>query len=160
MAISDFSISTLPYHLTTENLKIGIVVAQWNQSITHELQNGCNEVLLSAGLRKEQMLNLEVPGTFELPLAAQWLFEQNCDAVICLGCVIRGETPHFDYVCQAATDGILQVSLHKNKPCIFGVLTTENMDQAKERCGGSHGHKGREAAESALWMLAGYDHIT
>lgn len=106
------------------------------------------------GLAAEQIVVSSVPGAFELPLAAQWLFQQNCDAVIALGAVIRGETPHFDYVCKAATDGVLQVGLATNKPCIFGVLTTENTEQALERCGGKHGHKGAECAETALWMLA------
>jgi 6,7-dimethyl-8-ribityllumazine synthase len=82
------------------------------------------------------------------------LFQQQCDAVICLGCVIKGDTPHFDYVCQAATDGILQVGLSQNKPCIFGVITTNNEQQALDRADGKLGNKGAEAALTACWMLA------
>lgn len=112
------------------------------------------DTLLKAGLPEESIEVLTVPGTFELPLASQMLFNAKCDAVIVFGAVIRGETPHFDYVCKAATDGILRVNLDNQKPCIFGVLTTDNEAQALDRCGGKHGHKGIEAAESALWMLA------
>lgn len=112
------------------------------------------EELMAQGIHENQIVICDVPGTFELPSVAQWLCNTGCDAVIALGCVIRGETPHFDYVCQGATDGIMQVGLSTNKPCIFGVLTTENHDQAMQRCGGTHGHKGKESAQTALWMLA------
>jgi 6,7-dimethyl-8-ribityllumazine synthase len=154
VSTSEFSFSTLPYPLTKSNLKIGIAVANWNTEVTSLLQNGAVDTLLQNGLVDTQILITSIPGTFELPLACQWLFDQQCDAVIALGCVIRGETPHFDYVCKAATDGILQVGLKTNKPCIFGVLTTDNLQQALDRCGGNHGHKGKESAETALWMLA------
>ncbi len=154
MATSNFSLSSLPYPLNILNLKIGIAVAEWNSHITSVLKNGALETLIKAGIPEDTIEVLTVPGTFELPLAAQMLFNAKCDAVIVFGAVIRGETPHFDYVCKAATDGILRVNLDNQKPCIFGVLTTDNEAQALDRCGGQHGHKGIEAAESALWMLA------
>ncbi len=96
-----------------------------------------------------------MPGAFELAQGAQMLFlEKNVDAVICLGCVIQGDTPHFDYVCSSSSQGIMQVGLEIKKPCIFGVLTTLNEQQAMDRAGGKHGNKGSEAAVSAAWMLA------
>jgi 6,7-dimethyl-8-ribityllumazine synthase len=149
-----FSISSLPYPLYTQDLKIGIAVAEWNRHITHILRDGAIRTLREAGLTEDQIEVVAVPGAFELPLTAQKLAESGCNAVICIGCVIRGETPHFDYVCQAATDGVLQVGLKTGKPVIFGVLTTDNEAQATDRCGGKHGHKGDEAAQTALWMLA------
>ncbi len=133
---------------------MGIVVAAWNNHITDVLLNGAKDTLLGFGLSADQIQSLSVPGAFELPLGAQMLFQQQCDAVICLGCVIKGDTPHFDYVCQAATDGILQVGLSQNKPCIFGVITTNNEQQALDRADGKLGNKGAEAALSACWMLA------
>ena len=133
---------------------MGIVVAAWNNHITDVLLNGAKDTLLGFGLSADQIHSLSVPGAFELPLGAQMLFQQQCDAVICLGCVIKGDTPHFDYVCQAATDGILQVGLSQNKPCIFGVITTNNEQQALDRADGKLGNKGAEAALSACWMLA------
>ena len=133
---------------------MGIVVAAWNNHITDVLLNGAKDTLLGFGLSADQIQSLSVPGAFELPLGAQMLFQQQCDAVICLGCVIKGDTPHFDYVCQAATDGILQVGLSQNKPCIFGVITTNNEQQAQDRADGKLGNKGAEAALTACWMLA------
>lgn len=133
---------------------MGIVVAAWNNHITDVLLNGAKDTLLGFGLSADQIQSLSVPGAFELPLGAQMLFQQQCDAVICLGCVIKGDTPHFDYVCQAATDGILQVGLTQNKPCIFGVITTNNEQQALDRADGKLGNKGAEAALTACWMLA------
>ena len=154
MSDSGFSISALPYPLNISKLKIGIAVAQWNGDITSILEEGAIHTLTEAGIAPENILVSKVPGTFELPLACQWLSETGCDATLALGCVVRGETPHFDYVCKAATDGVLRVGLDQNKPCIFGVLTTDTYEQATDRCGGKHGHKGREASETALWMLA------
>lgn len=133
---------------------MGIVVAAWNNHITDVLLKGAKDTLLGFGLSADQIHSLSVPGAFELPLGAQMLFQQQCDAVICLGCVIKGDTPHFDYVCQAATDGILQVGLSQNKPCIFGVITTNNEQQALDRADGKLGNKGAEAALTACWMLA------
>ncbi|MBI3234055.1 MAG: 6,7-dimethyl-8-ribityllumazine synthase [Bacteroidetes bacterium] len=136
-------------------IKIGIVTAEWNRHITGVLLEGAKEVLLSQGIIAENIICNDVPGSFELPLAAQWLaHKEEIDAVICLGCVIKGDTPHFDFVCQAATNGILEVGLKYNKPVIFGVITTNNEQQALDRAGGSLGNKGSEAAITALKMLA------
>jgi len=158
VGISAFSNSTLPYPLLTQNLTIGIAVAEWNGHITHLLRDGALSELQEQGVETGKIKMAMVPGAFELPLAAQML-AADCDAVICIGCVVRGATPHFEYVCRAATDGILQVGLKFEKPIIFGVLTTDNEAQALERCGGKEGHKGKEAAQSALWMLALAKHI-
>ncbi len=154
MATSLFSSSSLPYRFQPNELKIGIVVADWNRHITEVLKKGAVDTLIAAGLDKNQILELTVPGSFELPHGAQILFSRECDAVICIGCVIRGDTPHFDYVCEAATHGILRVGLDASKPCIFGVITTENEQQALDRAGGKLGNKGSEAATAACWMLA------
>ncbi len=136
------------------NKKIGIVVAEWNSDITEALFEGAYETLLSSGLRKKNIIRRTVPGSFELPLAALWLAEQkDIDGVICLGCVIQGDTPHFDYICQAVAQGIMQVGLSSGKPVAFGVLTTLNKKQALERAGGKLGNKGEEAAVTALQML-------
>ena len=135
--------------------KFGIVVAEWNEEITEALYEGAVEVLLKHGIPSKNIIRNNVPGTFELSLGAQWLAAKDgIDAVICLGCVIQGETRHFDFICQAVATGITEVNLKYNKPVIFGVLTTDNKDQAFDRAGGKHGNKGDEAAITALKMLA------
>ncbi len=133
----------------------GIVVAEWNEEITEPLYEGAVEVLLKHGIPKSNIIRKNVPGTFELSLGAQWLaMKKEVDAVICLGCVIQGETRHFDFICNAVSIGITDVNLKFNKPVIFGVLTTDNKEQAFDRAGGKHGNKGDEAAITALKMLA------
>lgn len=134
--------------------KFGIVVSEWNSEITNALYDGAYTTLIKQGCPKENILKISVPGTYELSFGSQILAEKNdIDAVIALGCVIQGETPHFDFICQAVSQGITQVSLKYNKPVIFGVLTTLNFDQALDRAGGKHGNKGDEAAETAIKML-------
>jgi 6,7-dimethyl-8-ribityllumazine synthase len=160
VSISTFSDTLLPYSLQTTNLKIGIAVAAWNNHITDVLKTGAIATLKSEGIADRNIEILSVPGAFELPHGAQLLFSAGCAAVICLGCVIQGDTPHFDYVCSAATQGILKVGLQYSKPCIFGVITTHNEEQALERAGGKLGNKGSEAAKTALWMLAAATQIT
>jgi 6,7-dimethyl-8-ribityllumazine synthase len=135
--------------------KFAIVVAEWNEEITEALYEGAMEGLLNNGVKKTNIIRKNVPGTFELSLGALWMAEKKqIDAVICLGCVIQGETPHFDYICQAVSYGITEASLKTKKPVIFGVLTTLNNKQALERAGGKYGNKGEEAALTALKMLA------
>lgn len=135
-----------------DKIRIGIATAQWNAHITHKLLSGTIEVL---NHHHVQFVELNVPGSFELPLAAQKLAQRSdIHAVICLGCVIQGDTKHFDYVCQASTIGILEVGLKYDKPVIFGVLTTNTEQQAIDRTGGIMGNKGIEAAITALKMLA------
>jgi len=153
---SGFQFSATSSSLPIHKIKVGIAVATWNQHITSILLDGAKETLLSIGLSAEQILIANVPGAFELPLAAQWLFNHSSnpvDAVICLGCVIKGDTPHFDYVCMGATQGIMSVGLAQNKPCIFGVITTNTEQQAFDRAGGILGNKGSDAAQTALELL-------
>lgn len=131
----------------------GIVVSEWNTEVTDALKKGAIETLVELGAQPDDILVEYVPGTFELPLGAHY-FAENTDvhAIICLGCVIQGETRHFDFICQAAAQGIMQVGLDYSMPVIFGVLTTDNQEQAMDRAGGKHGNKGTEAAVTAVKM--------
>ena len=134
--------------------KIAIVVAEWNEEITEALYQGAVASLTQHGIKKKNIIRKNVPGSFELSLGGLWMAEQkNIDAVICLGCVIQGDTPHFDYICQAVAYGITEAGLKSGKPVIFGVLTTLNKQQAMDRAGGKLGNKGEEAALTALKML-------
>jgi 6,7-dimethyl-8-ribityllumazine synthase len=134
--------------------KFAIVVAEWNEEITEALYEGAYSSLIANGVKKSHITRKSVPGTFELTLGAQWLADKkDIDAVICLGCVIQGETPHFDYICQAVAYGITEVNLKSKKPIIFGVLTTLDKNQALARAGGKYGNKGEEAALTAIGML-------
>ncbi len=135
--------------------RIAVVKSEWNHEITDGLYDGAMDLLTNAGVSGNNVESMTVPGSYELPLGAQWAIETlDVDAVICLGSVVRGETAHFDYVCQAVSQGVKDVSLETGNPVIFGVLTDDNMDQARARSGGKHGNKGIEAAVSALKMLA------
>lgn len=137
------------------NTKVAIVVASWNEEITESLYEGAVHSLLASGLKKNNIIRKDVPGSFELSLGGLWMAEKkDIDAVICLGCVIQGDTPHFDYICQAVAYGITEAGLKTRKPVIFGVLTTLNKAQALERAGGKFGNKGEEAAVTALEMLS------
>jgi 6,7-dimethyl-8-ribityllumazine synthase len=134
--------------------KFGILVSEWNDEITESLFSAAIETLLKHGAKKEHIFRKNVPGSFELSLGAQYLAAmEEIDAVICLGCVIQGETRHFDFICDAVAQGITQVSLKYNKPVIFGVLTPNSQQQALDRAGGKHGNKGDEAAITAIKML-------
>ena len=127
--------------------KFAIVVSEWNEEVTEALYQGAYETLISHGAKKENILRKSVPGSFELSLAAQWMAkEEIIDAVICIGCVVQGETKHFDFICDAVAHGITNVSLKYDKPVIFGVLTPNTQKQALDRAGGKHGNKGDEAA--------------
>ena len=137
------------------NKKIAIVVASWNEEITESLYEGALHSLLASGVKKSNIIRKNVPGSFELSLGSLWMAERkDIDAVISLGCVIQGDTPHFDYICQAVAYGITEAGLKTRKPVIFGVLTTLNKQQALERAGGKFGNKGEEAAITAVEMLA------
>ncbi|WP_028978870.1 6,7-dimethyl-8-ribityllumazine synthase [Sporocytophaga myxococcoides] len=134
--------------------KFGIVVAEWNSEITESLYAGALDTLLKHGAKRENIIKKIVPGSFELSLGAQWMAQHDeIDAVIVLGCVIQGDTRHFDFICDAVAYGITEVGLKYNKPAIFGVLTTNNQQQALDRAGGKHGNKGDEAAITAIKML-------
>ena len=136
-------------------MRFGIVVADWNSDITSSLLKGAEQTLRKHGVPGDDIIVKHVPGSFELTIGAQFLAEyDDVDGVICLGCVIRGETPHFDYICQSVAHGITQLNLDYNIPFIFGVLTTENHQQALDRAGGKHGNKGDEAAVTAIKMAA------
>ena len=135
--------------------KFAIVVSEWNDAVTESLYEGCFKTLIENGANRIFITRKNVPGSFELSLAAQWMAEKkDIDAVICLGCVIQGETRHFDFICEAVANGITNVALKYNKPVIFGVLTPENQQQALDRAGGKHGNKGDEAAITAVKMLS------
>ncbi|MCC6252091.1 MAG: 6,7-dimethyl-8-ribityllumazine synthase [Bacteroidia bacterium] len=134
----------------TPGKKYAIVVSEWNHEITSALRDGAYSTLISY-VPENDIEVFYVPGSFELTFGAQQVLESNkFDAVICLGCVIQGETRHFDFICQAVSQGITQLTIQYKKPVIFGVLTTDNVAQAKDRAGGKHGNKGVEAAATAL----------
>lgn len=136
-------------------MSFGIVVSEWNNEITEALYNGVHEILIKHRAKKKNIIKRYVPGSFELTTGALFFAEfTKVNAIICLGCVIRGETRHFDFICDAVANGLTNVSIKYNMPVIFGVLTTDNLEQAKERSGGKHGNKGEEAAITAIKMVA------
>lgn len=139
---------------SAEGLKFGIVVSEWNHQVTERLLDGALRTLLQQGCAEGDIVVKRVPGAFELPLGAQFMAEYtDVDAVITLGCVVQGDTPHFDFVCQGATQGITQLMLTYNMPVAFGLLTTLDMQQALDRAGGKLGNKGDEAAATAIRMV-------
>ena len=150
--LSDYNVQSVA---DASTMKFGIVVAEWNSEITEALYQGAYTTLLKHGAREENIISKYVPGTFELTLGAQ-LIAQNTDvdAVIVLGCVIQGETRHFDFICQGITQGITSLNMDYSMPFIFGVLTTNNQQQALDRAGGKHGNKGDEAAVTAIKMVS------
>lgn len=134
--------------------RIAIVVAEWNEDITEALYEGAVASLTENGVKKTNIIKKHVPGSFELSLGGLWMAQdKNIDAVICLGCIIQGDTPHFDYICQAVAYGVTEAGLKTGKPVIFGVLTTLDRQQALDRAGGKFGNKGEEAAITAMKML-------
>lgn len=135
--------------LDASSLRIGVVVSRFNEFITEQLAKGALEVLEKHGCPHESIRFVKVPGAWELAIAAKYLAPQ-CDAIIALGAVVRGDTPHFDYVAGGAADGLNRVSLDTGVPIAFGVLTTDDMQQAMDRAGGKSGNKGAEAAEVAI----------
>lgn len=150
--LSDHDPVTIP---DGSSFKIGIVVAEWNEEITASLLEGALHTLKKHHVKEENIKITAVPGSFELPYGARIVAEQfTPNAVICLGCVIQGETRHFDYICQGVTQGITELNLDYDVPFIFGVLTTDNQQQALDRAGGKYGNKGDEAAVTALKMAA------
>ena len=134
---------------------VGIVVSEWNAPITDSLLKGAKETLLAAGVKEDDIIIEYVPGTVELTFGAKVVIEESlAHAVIVLGCVIQGDTRHFDYVCDSVTQGVTKLNLNYPTPVIFGVLTTDNLEQAEARAGGSHGNKGEDSAIAALKMIA------
>jgi 6,7-dimethyl-8-ribityllumazine synthase len=148
--LSDFSNTEVP---SAAAYKFGIVVAEWNAAITNALYQGAYESLIEHGALPQNIFTYAVPGSFELTSGADLLLKNSkLDAVICLGCVIQGETRHFDFICNAVANGISNVGIKYSKPVIFGVLTTDNQEQAIDRAGGKHGNKGVEGAVTAIKM--------
>ncbi|MFB6319795.1 6,7-dimethyl-8-ribityllumazine synthase [Saccharicrinis sp. FJH54] len=150
--LSDYDLTSVP---DASEYKFGIVVSEWNEQITGALKKGAFDSLIKHGVKEENILVKFVPGSFELTHGAKVMLDKtDVDAVICLGCVIKGDTPHFDYVCQGVTQGITHLNVKYNAPVIFGVLTTDNLQQALDRAGGIHGNKGDEGAITAIKMVA------
>ena len=150
--LSEYSLSSVP---DGKEMKFGIVVSEWNYEVTGALERGAVETLRKHGVSDENILVKHVPGSFELTLGGQFFAEYtDVDAVILLGCVIQGETRHFDFICQGVAKGATDLNIKYNLPVIFGVLTTENQQQALDRAGGKMGNKGDEAAVTALKMVA------
>lgn len=137
-----------------ETIRVGIVVSEWNIRITSALLRKCIETLEKHNISKDNIDLKWVPGSYELPLAAQWMFEyQNMDAVACLGCIIQGETPHFQFISESVALSISQLTLKYNRPAAFGVITADTDQQALDRAGGKVGNKGEEAALAILKMI-------
>lgn len=142
------------HHVSPHAVRIAIVTAEWNSSITHPLRDGAVQTLLQAGLQEKQIECFSVPGAFELSYgAAKLMARTDFDAIIVFGCVIRGETSHYEHICDGVTKAITELNLLAKIPVIFGLITTENMQQAQDRIGGKEGHKGVEAAFTALRMI-------
>lgn len=151
--LSDYDPSAIP---DGAEYRIAVVAAEWNAEITDAMLHGAYETLVKHGVSEETITVCRVPGTFELTSAADMLLAKrgDLDAVICIGCVIQGETRHFDFICESVANGLANVSIKHSKPVIFSVLTTNDMEQARERSGGKHGNKGVEGAITALKMCA------
>ncbi len=149
--LSTFEGSEIP---NAEKMKFGIVWAEWNHTITHALMKGAYDTLIINGAKPENIITKTVPGAFELTLGAQYLAElSQVEAIICIGCVIQGDTKHFDFICDAVAKGITNLNIKFSMPFIFGVLTVNTQEQAQDRTGGKHGNKGDEAAVTAIKML-------
>lgn len=139
------------------DMRIGIVVSEWNEAVTSKLLEGTLKTLIKHSVKEENIITDFVPGSFELIFGAKHLVEnKELDAVIALGCVVRGDTPHFDYVCSGVTQGIADMNIRYDIPFIFGLLTTDTMQQATDRAGGVYGNKGDECAITALKMVDFY----
>ena len=150
--LSDYDPTTVPNGV---DYRIGIIAAEWNPEVTNALLKGAVATLLEHGIKEDNLIVRRVPGTFELSSAADIMLDsQYPDAVICIGCVIQGETRHFEFICQAVSQGLTNVAIKHECPVIFSVLTTDTMEQALDRAGGKHGNKGVEGAITALKMLA------
>ncbi|MBU2903696.1 MULTISPECIES: 6,7-dimethyl-8-ribityllumazine synthase [Arenibacter] len=150
--LSAYDKTTIP---NAKDLRFGIVVSEWNETITEGLYDGAMEALLDCGANAENIIRWNVPGSFELTFGAKKMIEsKKVDAVIAIGSVIQGETKHFDFVCSATAQGIMDLNVRTQVPVIFCVLTDNNMQQAIDRSGGKHGNKGAEAAIAAIKMAS------
>jgi 6,7-dimethyl-8-ribityllumazine synthase len=152
--LSDYDPHSIP---SAEGMTFGIVVSEWNNRITSALLQGACDTLQQNGVPASSITVHTVPGSFELVFgASQMVHSRRFDAVIAIGCVIRGDTPHFDYICQGVTQGLAELNMHGDVPVIYGLLTCNNMDQAEDRCGGILGNKGDECAVTAIKMVDYY----
>ena len=148
---SDYDFSSIP---DASEMRFGIVVSEWNNNITGKLLDGCTETLKKQGAKEDNIKVMTVPGSFELVFGCSQLAQSGLvDAVIAIGSVIKGDTPHFDFICQGATQGISQLNTTGKIPIIFGMLTTNTLQQAEERAGGILGNKGDEFAITAIKMV-------
>ena len=147
--LSDYNIEEVP---SSEGMRFVIIVSEWNNHITENLYIGAEKTLIKLGSKQNDIVRIDVPGSFELVFGAKIASKYNYDAIICLGSVIKGETDHFDYICNAVSLGIKDLNLHGDVPVIFGVLTDNNEQQAIDRSGGKYGNKGIEAAITAIKM--------
>jgi 6,7-dimethyl-8-ribityllumazine synthase len=149
--LSEYDLTSVP---SAAGMRFGVVVSEWNYEVTGALAQGAVDTLKLHGASDDDIILRHVPGSFELTLGAQYLAEfTNVDAIIILGCVIQGETRHFDFICDGVTQGITSLNIKYNKPFIFGLLTTDNQQQALDRAGGRLGNKGDEAAVTAIKMV-------
>jgi len=133
-----------------DNLSIGLVVSEWNEDITESLYNGAYDTLVECGVLSNNIKRINVPGSFELVYGSKKMIQSNVDVVIAIGCVIKGETEHFNYICQSVSNGIIDLNINFNTPVVFCLLTDNNKQQSVDRSGGKHGNKGVEAAITAL----------
>ena len=150
--LSDYNPQAVP---DGSKYRIGVIAAEWNPAVTDAMLQGAIDTLQANGVKEENIIVRRVPGTYELSSAADMMLHRlHPDAVICIGCVIQGETRHFEFICQAVSQGLTNVALSHGRPVIFSVLTTTTMEQALDRAGGKHGNKGVEGAVTALKMIA------
>jgi len=147
--LSDYNMQEVP---SSEGMRFAIIVSEWNNHITENLYIGAEKTLIKLGTKQNDIVRIDVPGSFELVFGAKIASKYNYDAIICLGSVIKGETDHFDYICNAVSLGIKDLNVHGDVPVIFGVLTDDNEQQSIDRSGGKHGNKGIEAAITAIKM--------
>ena len=149
--LSDYDASTVP---SACDMRFGIVVADWNDRFTYSMADAAIETLKTHGATADNILVKHVPGSFELVYGAKWMIDNaQVDAVIAIGCVIRGDTPHFDYTCQGTTQGLTELNVEGKVPVVYGLLTCNNMEQAEARTGGILGNKGTECAVTAIKMI-------
>ena len=147
--LSDYNMKEVP---SAKGMRFAIIVSEWNNQITENLFMGAEQTLIKSGAKQNDIVRIDVPGSFELVFGAKIAAKYNYDAIICLGSVIKGDTNHFDYVCNAVSSGIKDLNVQGDTPVIFGVLTDDNEQQAIERSGGKNGNKGVEAAITSIKM--------
>ena len=149
--LSDYDMASVP---SGDNLTVGLVVSEWNEDITESLYSGAYDTLVERGVISNNIKRINVPGSFELVYGSKKMIQSNVDVVIAIGCVIKGETEHFNYICHSVSNGIIDLNINFNTPVIFCVLTDNNKQQSLDRSGGKHGNKGVEAAITALKLSA------